>query len=127
MRAVFLSTEPRTVQAIPGETARVTVRLVDAEGVPVVDEDIDLVASEGVVTRPRRKADGSYEATWAPPPTLAYGTVRITATSRKGTFAATSTELELVPRVVRRSPGVTAGWKVRRLPSAGRLKRPTSW
>ena len=110
VRSVRLDLAPRIVEAVPGETARVTVHLLDEQGSPVADESLDLAASLGVVTRPRRRSDGSYEATWAPPPSLPFGDVRITATSAEGAFADTSTELEVVPRVVRRAPGLVAGW-----------------
>lgn len=110
VRSVLLDLEPRTVEAVPGETARVVIRLLDQDGNPVADEGVDLTATMGVVTRPRRRGDGSYEATWAPPPTMPFGDVRITATSATGAFADTSTDLEVVPRVVRRAPGVAVGW-----------------
>ena len=110
VRSVFLSTEPRSLPAVPGQTARVVVRLVDDQGNPVTDEALQLEATAGVVTRARRRPDGAYEATWAPPPGMPYGDVRITVTSARGAFSATTTELEVVPQVVRRAPGVQVGW-----------------
>lgn len=110
VRQVFLSTDPGTLVLTGVERARVVVRLEDQEGNPVADPSLGLVASEGVVTRPRRRADGTYEALWAPPPGMTLGRVRITAESGDGSFAATSTDLDIVPREARRAPGFAVGW-----------------
>ncbi|MEC8423025.1 MAG: hypothetical protein VX000_04560, partial [Myxococcota bacterium] len=110
VRRVFLSTDPGTLVLTGVERARVLVRLEDQEGNPVADPGLRLHSSEGVVTRPRRRADGTYEALWAPPPGMAYGRVRISAESEDGSFAATSTDLDVVPREARRAPGFAIGW-----------------
>jgi hypothetical protein len=110
VRRVYLSTDPGTLVLTGVERARVIVRLEDQEGNPVADPSLRLVASEGVVTRPRRRADGTYEATWAPPPGMNYGRVQIAAESGDGSFAATSTDLDVVPREARRAPGFAVGW-----------------
>jgi hypothetical protein len=110
VRRVFLSTDPGTLVLTGVERARVIVRLEDQDGNPVADPSLRLVASEGVVTRPRRRTDGTYEALWAPPPGMSYGRVRIAAESGDGSFAATSTDLDVVPREARRAPGFAMGW-----------------
>lgn len=110
VRRVFLSTDPGTLVLTGVERARVVVRLEDQDGNPVADPSLRLVASEGVVTRPRRRADGTYEALWAPPPGMTYGRIRIAAESGDGSFAATSTDLDVVPREARRAPGFAVGW-----------------
>jgi hypothetical protein len=110
VRQVFLTTEPRTLVLTGGERARVIIRLEDQDGNPVEDPTLSLLASEGVVTRPRRRLDGAYEALWAPPPGLPYGQVHITASSEAGAFAATTTDLDVVPRDVQQAPGLSAGW-----------------
>ena len=110
IRKVFLGTDPGTLVLTGTERARVIVRLEDKEGNPVADSSVTLKASEGVVTRPRRRPDGTYEALWAPPPGMRYGRVRITAESGDGAFATTSTDLDVVPREARRAPGLGVGW-----------------
>ncbi len=110
VRRVFLTTEPRTLVLTGPERARVVIRLEDRDGNPVPDASLELSANAGVVTRPRQRTDGAYEALWAPPPGMAFGRVRISARSRDGTFSETSTELDVVPREVRTAPGLSAGW-----------------
>jgi hypothetical protein len=120
VREVALSTDPQVLQTGGGATARVVVRLVDKAGNTVADDALTLEASSGVLTRPRRRADGAYEATFAPAPGLGWGTVWIRATGADGRYGA-STTLEMVPREVRHATGFGAGLLVQRAASV----RPT--
>ena len=108
VREVLLSADPPVIENTGSSTARVVVQLLDKAGNPVVDEEVQLEASEGVVTRARRRADGSYEATYAPPPNMPYGTVWISAYGTEEGFRA-STSIEVVPRELKWAPGVSAG------------------
>ena len=112
VRQVLVTTEPRVLPTGTGSQARVLVRLEDAQGQPVTDAEIDLVSDSGVVTRPKLRGDGTWEATYAPPPGQPTGTVQITAEGRNGSFAATTTVLELVPRPTRGSVGLGLGYLV---------------
>lgn len=109
VREVFVSTDPRTLVLDGASRARVLVRLVDRSGNPVSGADVQVKASEGRVGEPERQPDGTFEATYTPPPDAQYGTVVITASDPSGTFAA-STELELVPRPVHKAPGLRLGY-----------------
>ncbi len=112
VRQVLVTTEPRVLPTGSGSQARVLVRLEDAQGQPVTDAQIELVSDSGVVTRPKLRGDGTWEATYAPPPGQPTGTVQITAEGRNGSFAATTTVLELVPRPTRGSVGLGLGYLV---------------
>ena len=94
-----------------GETARIQVRLTDCSGNAVTDETIELRASDGSVTEPEPKPDGTYEATFAPPPGFTQGTIRITVTGKSSAIE-TSTEIEVAPREVSFAPGVHAGYLI---------------
>lgn len=120
VREVALSTEPQVLETGGGATARVIVRLLDKAGNTVADDALTLEASSGVLTRPRRRADGAYEATYAPAPGLGWGTVWIRATGADGRYGA-STTLEMTPREVRHATGFGAGLLVQGTSSA----RPT--
>jgi len=109
VRSVIMRTEPANLVVGSGP-ARIHVELLDRGGAPVVDEPVELGASRGVVTRARLRSDGSWEASYAPPPGILYGKVQITARSARGTFSDTTTELTLVPRPVTQAPGLFAGW-----------------
>lgn len=113
---VFVSTDPRTVEAGRGVTARVKVELQDRGGHPVTDEPVVLSASIGQISGPELRSDGSFEAVWSAPDATTYGEVRITASRGAGTsdaatadFAA-STTLELQPRRTRGAVGVAGGY-----------------
>lgn len=107
VRQVFLAAEPRPLLTGGGDTATISVRLLDAAGNQVRDEPLRIEASEGTVGALFTRADGTVEASYAPPPGQPAGVVRITARSGLGSW---STELELVPRPVRGSVGIDAGW-----------------
>jgi hypothetical protein len=110
IREVAIWTDPKTLTA-GGETARVHVKLTDRAGNPVTDEKIALVASTGIVTEPKARPDGTYEATFAPPAGLTHGTIRITVTGESSAIK-TSTEIEVAPREVSFAPGVHVGYLV---------------
>ncbi len=64
---ISISVEPAVLRASPGrEVAYVRVRLEDRAGKAVVNEPIDLTASEGVVGPLRPRPDGSYLAEYEP-------------------------------------------------------------
>jgi hypothetical protein len=110
IREVAIWSDPKTLTA-GGETARIQVRLTDRSGNPVTDETIELRASAGTVTEPKPKSDGTYEATFAPPPGFTQGTIRITVTGKSSAIK-TSTEIEVAPRAVSFAPGVHAGYLI---------------
>ena len=112
VREVFLTTEPRSLSTGSGATARVELRLLDSSGIPITDAGVALAASSGVVTRPQVRGDGTWEATYAPPPGQRSERVRIIAESTDGSFASTATDLELVPRRARASLGIGGGYLV---------------
>jgi hypothetical protein len=108
IREVAIWSDPKTLTA-GGETARIHVRLTDRTGNPVTDETIELAASAGVVTDPKARPDGTYEATFAPPSGFSQGTIRITVTGSSSAIK-TSTEIEVAPREVSFAPGVHVGY-----------------
>ena len=110
VRAVSLDTDPVAVVAVPGARARVLVRLLDKDGLPVDDPTLRLSAEHGTLEPARRRPDGTWESVWAPAPDARPGPVRITARSEDGRFADTSTTLELRAPVARRSVAVGGGW-----------------
>ncbi len=111
VRGVFLSTEPRTLVVGRDPTARVRLRLEGKDGVPVTDVPVRLEASAGEIGPLRLRDDGEWEARYRPPARVAgLETVRITARSDDGSFVETATEIALLPREVRRAPGVTVGY-----------------
>jgi hypothetical protein len=110
IREVAIWSDPKTLTA-GGETARIHVRLTDRSGSAVTDETIELRASDGTVTEPKPKPDGTYEATFAPPPGFTQGTIRITVTGKSSAIK-TSTEIEVAPREVSFAPGVHAGYLI---------------
>jgi len=110
IREVFLRAEPIEVQSGPGARARVTVRLVDRAGNAVTDETVQVSATEGAVDGLELRPDGTWEATWRPPPSLQTGRVLITASGRQGEIAA-STEVHLVPRSLSRAVGFSGGYQ----------------
>ena len=114
VRAVSLDTDPVAVAATPGARARVLVRLLDKDGLPVDDPTLRLSADRGTLEPPHRRVDGAWESVWTPPPDARPGPVRITARSEDGRFADTSTTLDLRPPIERRSVTVTGGWALGR-------------
>jgi hypothetical protein len=109
VRNVSLLAEPNPMYAGRDVNARIRLRLVDADGAPVQDETMEIRATEGVITKPRYRG-GAYEATWAPRPGMARGTVQITATSGDELFVDTTTELEVSPRPMNTGIGMEGGW-----------------
>ena len=110
VREVFLTTTPRVLELSPDATARVSLRLVDGGGNPVTTEDVDVTASTGTVGELRQRPDGSLNAVFVPDPTAGLVPVVITARSPQGSFATTSTELELAPAGTRWWPGIQLGY-----------------
>ncbi len=111
VREVFLSTDPPVLGAGGKQTATVIIRLLDRTGQPVTDLVPHLEASTGTLSAPRPTSDGSFEATYTPPPTLHYGQVSLSASGALGTPAEFrgSTTLEVAPSAVSRAPGVELG------------------
>lgn len=108
VRRVTLSTDRPVLLTGKGDTATVTIVLLDASGRPVVDEHVDISASEGVITQPRAQADGSLKAIYAPPPGLSAGEVEIAVSAPDGSFDA-RVGLQLQPQPVARAPALHAG------------------
>ncbi|MDP2311402.1 MAG: hypothetical protein Q8P41_00740 [Pseudomonadota bacterium] len=108
VRQVFLDVSPRPLRTGSGATAKVVVRMLDGAGNAVVDEPVTISASVGDVGFVETQADGTRVTVYRPPSTvLVDEVVRITATTSAGTV---STDLELSPRPVIGSLGVSAGW-----------------
>ncbi|HJN73397.1 MAG TPA: hypothetical protein QGF58_05630 [Myxococcota bacterium] len=108
VRRVTLSTDRPVLLTGTGDTATLTIVLLDASGRPVVDEHVDIVVSEGIVTQPRAQADGSLKVVYAPPPGLSAGEVEIAVTAPDGSFDA-RIGLKLQPEPVARAPALHAG------------------
>ena len=108
VREIQLDAQPRPLTTGTGQSANVVVRLLDAAGNLVRDESVVVTATAGAVSAPASRADGAVEARYDPPPGVVARTVRITATTSSGNSA--STDLELVPRPVRGSVALSAGW-----------------
>ena len=123
VREVFISADPPAISVSDAALARITVRLLDRGGNPISQITPHLVASQGALSAPEVQADGSFVATYTPPPGLLFGDVQISATGAEGTpgeFRG-STTLSLLPRRVERAPGLNAGLLV------GGAGQPTAW
>ncbi|MFZ5482157.1 MAG: hypothetical protein ACOZNI_35680 [Myxococcota bacterium] len=107
VRQLFIDAAPRPLLTGAGQDATIVVRMLDAGGNPVRDEPVQITADAGHVAPPEVRADGTVEARYTPPPGPVARTVHLTAQS-SSTVA--STDLELVPRPVRGSVSVGAGW-----------------
>jgi len=108
VRRVTLSTDRPVLLTGTGDTATITIVLLDASGRPVADEHVDVTVSKGVVTEPRAQADGSLKAIYAPPPGLSAGEVEIAVSAPDGSFDA-RVGLQLQPEPVARAPALHAG------------------
>lgn len=111
VREVFLSADPPVLSAGGGQQALIVVRLLDRAGHEVTDLSPRLEATAGTLSAPRPREDGSFEATYTPPPGMPYGTVNVTATGAVGSSAEFrgTTTLEIAPREVKRATGVEVG------------------
>lgn len=118
VRQVFLDVEPRPLQTGSGAVGAVKIRMLDAAGNPVRDEQVSVVASAGTVDLPVVQPDGSFIARYEPPSILSDETVRITARTTAGEVA---TDLELTPRPIHGGVGVSVGW----IASFGVVSAPT--
>lgn len=87
--------------------AYITVRLEDQAGQPVLDEPLEIAASEGTVGEPLARADGSWVAEYRPDRGDRAREVEITAASRS---VRSSARLPLEPRLGRITVGPTVGW-----------------
>jgi len=110
VRRVNLRTDPPTLISAGGQTARVRVELLDRDGNPVTDVPVELVASRGTLTEPRRRPDGTIEATYTPAREGDAGAVEILVRSPEEAFPTTATQLELVADALRSAPGLHIGW-----------------
>ncbi len=108
VREVYIDAEPGVLNTGDGDTARVTVRMLDRAGKPVRDEAVTVDADRGEITALKTLPDGTLEATYAPPAGLATGKVEVRAHGQDGSFAAT-TSLVLRPRPVRHSLSLVTG------------------
>ncbi len=108
VREVYISADPSLLYTGSGDTAQVTVRLLDREGSPVVDEEVVVQADRGVVSALEVLPDGSLEATYSPPTGLSRGPVELVAQGPGGAFAA-ATSLTLQPRPMDRSLSAVSG------------------
>lgn len=107
VRRMYLDVSPRPLDTGAADVAAVTVRLLDAAGNVVRGEPVTVVADAGTVAAPSPRADGTWVATYTPPPGAVARTVQITASA---SGASVSTDLELVPGRVRGSVALGAGW-----------------
>ncbi len=108
VREVFITTTPSTLYSGPAAAAKVTVRLVDKHGNTVTDEGVKVSTTAGRVGTLHPRADGTYQGWYWPPASMKTGTIRITASGRESTFAAT-TEIKLLPRPMNRNMGIGLG------------------
>lgn len=107
VRQLFLEADPTTLPLEQGARATLRVRMFDAAGAVVTDEPVVVEASEGTVSAPSERSDGTVVATFTPAAGSSARTVQLTA-SAGGTTVATS--LELVPRPVRGSVAASVGY-----------------
>lgn len=107
VRRIILDVAPRPITVGAGQTAIISMRLLDAAGNPVYGESVRLEADQGVLGEVRPRPDGTLDATWAPPTRTNAHYARISAAVGD---TSVSTDVELVPRPVRGSLGIDAGW-----------------
>jgi hypothetical protein len=108
VREVYIDADPAVLHTGSGDTARITIRMLDRAGKPVRDEAVTVDADRGEITALKTLSDGTIEATYAPPQGLATGKVEVRAEGPDSSFAAT-TSLVLRPRPVRHSVSIVTG------------------
>ncbi len=118
VRRVQLDVTPRPLVIGTGEQGRITVKMLDGVGAPVLDEPVTITATAGTVVQGAVRPDGSVDALYTPPPGSTARTVTITAATSSSTI---DTDLELVPRSVVGSLGLDAGW----MSNFGSISSPT--
>lgn len=107
VRRIQLDVTPRPVRVGPGESALVSVVLLDTAGNPVKGELPTLGVDEGELGPPVARPDGTVESTWTPP---------LRTEARHATLSATvgdrqvATEVELLPRETLGAVGLSGGW-----------------
>ena len=111
VRRISIEARPGTLAAGGAESARVVVGLQDQSGNPVTDVPVDIKASEGEVGRARLTEDGTFVADYTPPPRMPYGDVELSVAGPNDEWSA-HTQVQILPRTVRRAPGLAAGWLV---------------
>lgn len=116
---ISIQVEPPILRAGPGAVAWVSVKLEDGAGQPVVDEPVEVEATEGVVGELHVRGDGTLVAEYTP--LAADGSREIEITARTSTVRSTAT-LSIEPRVVRVSVGPWIGGQT----NFGALLRPTA-
>ncbi|MFT5586246.1 MAG: hypothetical protein ACI9VR_003843, partial [Cognaticolwellia sp.] len=109
VRKAELSVDREVLYASRAATATVVVVLLDRGGVPVVDEQVRLSASEGFVSELIPQADGSLQGVYQAPPGLRAGEVQVRLDPLDGTFEAKEVTLEIRPPPITRSPGLAVG------------------
>ena len=109
VRRAELSVDREVLYASRAATATVVVVLLDRGGVPVVDEQVRLSASEGFVSELIPQADGSLQGVYQAPPGLRAGEVRVRLNPLDGTFEAKEVTLEIKPPPITQSPGLAVG------------------
>ena len=109
VRKVSLGVDRPVLLTGGGDTAIVTLLLLDSAGQPVTDEAVELQASVGFVSQPKVQSDGSLFAVYAPPARLRSGTVEVTVHALDGGFPDTSVTIDLMPQPVLTAPSVHAG------------------
>ena len=109
VRKVSLGVDRPVLLTGGGDTAVVTLLLLDASGQPVTDEAVALTASAGFISEPKVQADGTLFAIYQPPPRMRSGTVEVTLKALDGSFPDTSVRIDLMPEPVLRAPSVHGG------------------
>ena len=109
IRKVSLGVDRPVLLTGGGDTAVITVLLLDAAGQPVTDEAVTVSASEGFVSTPKVQLDGALFAIYQPPARMRTGTVEVTVSALDGSFPDTSVTIELMPEPVLRAPSLHAG------------------
>lgn len=108
VRRIALRTEPSSIRAGGGQSARVQVELLDQGNHPVAAEAPALTATRARLGPPQPVGEGRYEAELVPDSGLSYGEIRVEASSVDGSMRA-ETRLLVEPRALRLAVGPSFG------------------
>lgn len=103
---ISVQVDPPELRVAPGAVAFIYVNLEDGEGNPIVDEQVELSVEEGEIGEIRVRPDGTLVAEYRPAAVSGARQVEVTAST---SALRSTTQVSLVPRLLRLSLGPWAG------------------
>ena len=118
IRTIGISANPTVLHGGTGETAQITLRLLDRAGNVLSGNELELEATSGSIEIVGQNGSGEYIATYIPDREMLLGEVDITA-STEG--FSTSFGIRIVPRPQNSTLAVGVGWMFAGDPATGRV------